>query len=347
MEQNRFERKVRSLERLQTIYLIFSGALYGAILAVPFNYYIDPLNTNVTQTLITNFPFVIVYLVVMVPAGPLILSFAFTLKHPEKRIIPPMFIQMIGISIFITDVVLHSRDFTLTFAAIYLSLLSIMPLGAFLDQFIIFLLGRFIKAEDLKTSRLKVYSNQNTVASTIKNQARNTLHLHEKALEHSDTSIMFRTTKDVRFTTYVEIEPTKDDGTTLVNMVFLEKGDYATVDSKDLQEYQREKTVYLQRVMLDKPNEIFAQPDDGTNAELISRITDDLLGVYQRSKSLSKAEKVRLVAYLLSPIPLGIYISVVSYDATTYGAIIGTLISALTDTSRIFIKNRRTARDDE
>lgn len=147
--------------------------------------------------------------------------------------------------------------------------------------------------------------------------------------------------------TYVEVQATNDDDTTLVNMVFLEKGDYATVDSNDLQEYQRDKTVYLQRVMLDKPNEIFAHPEDGTNVELLSRINDDLQGVYQRSKSLSKAERIRLVAYLLSPIPLGVYISVVGYDATIYGAIIATLISAVTDTSRIFIKNRRTTSDDE
>ncbi len=326
---------------------MLSGALYGALLAVPFNYFVDSLSTNAVQTLVTNFPFVIVYLVVMVPAGPLILSFAFSLKHPEKRIIPPMFIQMIGIAIFITDVVLHSRDFNLTFAAIYLSLLSIMPLGTFLDQFIVFLLERFVKPEDLKTSRLKVYSDQKTVSSIIENQARNTLHLNEKPLEHSEPSIIFKTMKDERFTTYIEIEPTNEDGTTLVNMVFLEKGDYATVDSNDLKEYQREKAVYLQRVMLDEPNDIFAETASGTHAELLSRINDDLLGVYQRSKGLSKAEKIRLVAYLLSPIPLGIYISIVGYDATTYGAIIGTLISAVTDTSRIFIKNRRTARDDE
>ena len=347
MGQNKFQRKVRSLERLQTVYLMLSGALYGALLAGPFNYFVDPLNANAAQTLVTKFPFVIVYLVVVVPAGPLILSFAFSLKHPEKRIIPPMFIQMIGIAIFITDVVLHSRDFNLTFAAIYLSLLSIMPLGAFLDQFIVFLLGRFVKPEDLKTSRIKVHSDQKTIASIIKNQARNTLHLNEKPLEDSEPSIVFKTLKAERFTTYIEIEGTKEDGTTLVNMVFLEKGDYATVDSDDLKEYQRDKAVYLQRVMLDEPNNIFAEPTSGTHAELLSRINDDLLGVYHRSKSLSKTEKIRLVAYLLSPIPLGIYISIVGYDATTYGAIIGTLISAVTDTSRIFIKNRRTAHDGD
>lgn len=326
---------------------MLSGALYGALLAVPFTYFVDPLSTNAAQTLLTTYPFVVVYLIVIVPAGPLVLSFAFTLKHPEKRIIPPMFIQMIGIAIFITDVVLRSRDFNLTFIAIYLALLSLLPLGAFLDQLIVWLLGRFVKPEDLKSSRLKVYSDQKTVASIIKNQASYTLHLNENPLEHSGSSIIFRTPKDVQFTTYVEISPTKEDGSTLIDMVFLEKGDYAAVDSNNLVEYQRDKAVYLQRVMLDKPNNIFAEPADGTNAELLSRINDDLLGVYQRSKGLSKAEKIRLVAYLLSPIPLGIYISIVGYDATTYGAIIGTIISAVTDTSRIFIKNRRKTPDDD
>lgn len=333
----------QNIETLQAIYIFFSGVLYGAILSLLTNYTYDSIEWDVNRLFIYQTAYLTVSTGIMFMGLPVLLSFASTLKHPQKRIIPPFYIQIIGVGILIADLVIHSKNYQLALMAIYASVMFTYVVGKFQDLFIVKLLGIFISPEDLKISRLKVYSDKDKISSILMGQARQSLHLEKRPLEELKKSSILKSKREARFTTYIEVDGTNNEiGYSIVNLVFFEKGDYSTLPSDDLNEYQREKTVYLQKVLIDEPNNIFSEPYGGYPKELSIRVNDDLLGVYRKTTILSFSEKIRMAVYAFVPVPIGIYAFVKGMDSTTYELIAGAIITSVTDISRILIRNRRT-----
>jgi hypothetical protein len=335
-------RKAKNLEAVQLIYSTLGGALLAAAIAIPLNVIMQTEGQNVLLSLTQHNLGWAIYFIVTFVAGALVISFVFSLKNPEKKIIPPFFVLITATSILIVNVILNSDEALFAVLTVYLTAFTALSFGTGFDQVIVKLLGLAVNKDHMKHSQLKAYADIQKIATILTTQARYNLKIAKKPIEEKEDTVILRSISEARFTTYIQLR--RIDAThTLINSVFFEAGDYSTIDSGELEEYKREKSVYLQKVLLDQPNEIFVEPMHGYPEELIDRANEDLMGIYEKTKDLTGFEKGRIGFYIIAPVATALYIASTNdtQNTTAYGIIVASIIAALADISRIVYNRTR------
>ncbi len=282
---------------------------------------------------------------------PLLLSYLFTLNHPQHRLVPPLFLQIVAFALLIPYASLRFLELQSNyFALILVRGFFMIYAGWIQDGVMIRLLGRFVNRRDMETRGLKVEGTtlQDLEARLLQRALANSLHLR-RTVERHDDGVILRTRSDADYACFIELKDHPDnDNSIKMNLVFFETDRYFTKTSPELVEHA-DGTVGHLIIRLMSPDVIVTREDSGEYPErLVTKATDELSGFMGRAQRMSGAQRTRmfvfLAAFLLPIVYYALYFDQVG--AELFGLIatsIGIYATAITIDTSYTIRQQRHA----
>jgi hypothetical protein len=206
--------------------------------------YVNELNqVRLVERLLRAFWLAIAYL-----AFPILWSFAFTLLHPQRRLVPPLFIHAIAFAWMIPygvyRFVFSGQGETfglLTAGGVVMVIASIL-----IDEMMLKIFGYSTDKKHLLTRVLKVegITLEQLEDRLLKQGLRNTLYLKKQSKKDGERVIL-QTRSDAEYSSYIELTQNPDDKKIIMSLVFFETGRYFTIVSDELEEYANRQVGHL------------------------------------------------------------------------------------------------------
>jgi hypothetical protein len=248
---------------------------------------------------------------------PIALSLGLTRLHPEKRLVPPLYIQLITFGAFLV---------TADYAAFpYLSLLMIglyASLGGLAqDKIVTAITGLSVDRDSIVCRAFEVASDSERVAQVLTKFRY--VGVGRKLQRKTDGTIVLRSPKDVDYTTIMEIRQGAKSNQSLLSVAFFEKSRYYLRKTQDLEEYAEIRIAYLRSLfsraeycmqLHDAPPKI-ADP-------LLDSIIDEMQGILSlHVQRLSRLGWVKLFAFVGAVATVGVYL----FYMKDYGSAVATI----------------------
>ena len=162
---------------------------------------------------------------IIVLSAPILLSLILTKFHPEKQIVPPLYLQILSFAWFL--VYLYNRPHYFNFGSLFV-LSFYTALGGLLhDKIAIGILGHVTTKEDILVFSFKTETNVPQLQSILTmDKIRENLYLSKKT-EKRNQSVLLRSPNDQQYQTVIELSETPEKGKSLMNVAIFEKGRYA------------------------------------------------------------------------------------------------------------------------
>lgn len=255
---------------------------------------------------------------------PLGTSYAFTVYHPEKRIIPPLFMHLVAIPFLIVYAYFRFISINSQLAGLLaVAVMFMIVIGFYQDKLMVRLLGRVVNPKDMETRVLRATGGtvKDIQKILMEKGTKNVLDLSKNVTHSEDGRLILKTRNIISPVNYIELVEDKINKAVWINLVFFEKGQYFTKRSDELEAQAEETTAFIIRI-LKAPADIFVEElEDEYPKDLIERATADLRGITSQAEKWTTFDKVRTVLYGLSfAPPIGYYLQN-GWDGNIYGLI--------------------------
>jgi hypothetical protein len=281
---------------LQWVVYVFLG---GAINAVVIRNFVDWYKWAMIRfEAIQIAPQFIVY-GIFVFLTPLIISWFFSRRHPEKRIVPPLYMQGIafGLLLFFVYNALVTDFQTYYFIAMYA-----FSAGIIQDGIMGYFLGKNALSEDIIRHSFAVHSDVARVQEIVMSKQFRTLLGLKRIVKEKGETLKLRSSRKPYWQIVLEVKETGEKGETIVNLAVYDERRYNiehVEKTDDVYEYAMSKIGYIKDYFMRRHSlQVDNAPMD--NAEsLVSYVLDDLQGTLTRFQEMTRRKQLSIIAMLV------------------------------------------------
>jgi len=292
--------------------LVFLG---GAINAVAINHFADwyqfiqqYTKTNFNTDLL-NYPQAYPSLIVygsIVFVLPLILSILFSRNHPEKRLVPPLYMQLISVGFLLA---LAGNSLILDFPKYYFIVTLAGIVGIVQDRIVITALGRTVIKDDIIRYSLKISAGFKETKSLM--TTKQFLRIRGLKIiegEHGE-SLKFKTQgrrlqRNFGFQFFMELIEGNQSEESIINIAAYELQSYGAkhiTEGDDTDENAKNKIATLTSFL--ERHEIEVTPDSADKADsLVSYVMDEMEGMVTRVQRMPTRKLLVIIASVFSVI---------------------------------------------
>lgn len=282
------------------MYLYLGGSISGLALMRFTDYYFI-VYRNLQEKLIETptvydlssyimLPLILLYIT------PIFLSLVLTRINPEKRIIPPLYMQIIAVVWFLMLRFEKTEIITLALLFAYIYLASPTQ-----DKIATSLYGISTHRDDVYGYSLRLKTTPKKTRDILLNKRfRGTIGL-QKDPEENDRGIILKSPKNDIYQIFIQLE-SDSDNETLVNMVFFEKGKYNIKITEDLVEFTQSKIAYIENVFSRDDYQLELQKESSlTHVQpLIDFVIDEMQGISPHIVGRPFASYFKLTAFIFA-----------------------------------------------
>src|SRR6267143_108482 len=256
---------------------------------------------------------------------PVLISVALTILSPEKRIVPPFFMQIISLGALLFYVQYYIPDIQSRVLALYVMFIYAFLGGITQDRIVVRLVGQSVDRESMKQISLKVNTKLKNLESILMTSYfRNRLHLGTKIEEISD-GLRLKNNERSDFKIIMDLVEGSIDGETIVNIIIFDKGRYYFKKSDDLTQFARSELNDLLDVLSQQKEPIQTNQLPETNADyLINKIIEDVSGISAHIKQTSALGWFKVSMFIAALFSVGVVYFVLK--DTTNAVVVGVLI---------------------
>lgn len=227
---------------------------------------------------------------------PIFLSLVLTRMNPEKRIVPPLYMQIIAVVWFLMLRFEKTEMTTLALLFAYIYLASTTQ-----DKIVTCLYGISTHRDDVYGYSLRLNTAPKKIRDILMNERfRRTIGL-QKDFEETDRGIILKTHKNDIYQIFIQIE-SDDENRALVNMVFFEKRKYNIKMTEDLIEFAQSKIAYIENVFSRDDYQLELQKESSlTHVQpLIDFVIDEMHGISPHVVGKPFASYFKLTAFIFA-----------------------------------------------
>jgi len=312
---------------LQMAVYVFLG---GAINAVVIKNYVDlVLSISIPpqyQITLQDLPLLAV-LGVVVFLVPLLISFLLSRMQPEKRIIPPLYMQGVSIGLLLFFVYNSMPN---DFLAIYTISFYAFVSGIAQDTIVIYALGKTAITDDIIKHSLKAHVNMAKMKEIITSKQFRKLHKLRLIMKEGE-SIKLRSDRRRGFQFILEIKESKQPNETIINTLAYNMGSYGIKhisETDDNYDYAKGRIAVLKEYFT-RHYSIQIEDDEVSNTDsLMTHVLDEMTGTISRFQEMTTRKRLSIV--------IAIIVSVIGVGLIAYGRF-DTGIAALTIVVALFV----------
>lgn len=239
---------------------------------------------------------------------PLIISYIFTVNHPERRVIPPLFLTYVAAPLLVIYSLIRFSPQSGVYVWLFMAVFVMVMAGWFSDIGMVKLLGLSFDKKHLKTAVVKSKggSVEQIRGILLERPVRKRLDLAIRADLLEQGSVVLKPAIEDKFAIYVELKNEPLDETVLINFVFFEKGKYFTKDTDELKEFVEDKVSYvMNRLQRARPNPITTTRLDTPYPEfLVDMASENLMGIAAQAERMTRMDKFRISLYFAAFVPV-------------------------------------------
>lgn len=313
----------RDYELFRWLFYIFIG---GAVNGVIWQIFADFLYVVVSDSQPKPTVAPIIYAIigsVLVYLSPIGLSLALTRIHPQKRIVPPLYMQVAAFAWFMIS--FYNRYQMASLPSLYLIGTYAFFGGMTQDRIASSMLGRAFQEDNIISYSLKVDGDIDKIRDIIMtDKFRKNLNVGRK-VEQIDSRLIIRSFKKGKFSTIIELKKGLQPNETLINEVFFEVKDYYVTISEDLQVYADFRVEGLKKILTSPEYNLRVEDAPKTNAQyLMGLVEDEMEGLLGYTDKMTKLGWVKIVAFAFAVGLIGVFAFVLNdqISALTTAAIV-------------------------
>lgn len=241
---------------------------------------------------------------------PMLASYLFTVNHPQRRLVPPLLIQLAASALLAATALVRTGQSNFTAIALSGGVMSVLFCIIVFDGIMIRLLGRFVNRKDLETRVLTIEGDtmENVEQTLLGRGMRVMLHLRHES-ETTEHGTVLSTNEDSDFNCYIELSTNPLSRVVVMTMVFFEQGRYFTKTSDELVEYANRTVGYLVWRLMSLDRFVTAsreRPTDDYTREVEERAVDSMRGMLDPKVNRTRREKrMTWVAAIAFALPIG------------------------------------------
>jgi hypothetical protein len=223
---------------------------------------------------------------------PILLSLALTRLHPEKRLVPPLYVQLIAFGMLLV---------TADYAGFpYLSLLIIgfyVGLGGLTqDRIFLAITGPSVDRDNIICRAFEVASDPQNIAQVLSKSSY--VGLGEKLHMKHDGTIILRSPKDATYTAIAEIKRGEQPTQSFLSVAFYERTRYYLRKTTDLEEYANARLAIMRDLFSRDRIEIREAPIS-IATPLLDSIIDEMQGIVaSHFERLSRLGWVKMLSFI-------------------------------------------------
>lgn len=305
---------------LWVVFVFLGGVINAMIIRSFVDFWLTVYNHYATSNLTVQqasqiIPILIISLVIVFSI-PILLSFMFTRTHPEKRIVPPLPMQIISFGLLLFFVYHQTAT---DWQILYGLFIYMMSAALWQDAIMVYALGKTAFPHNIIRHSLKVHADINRVKNIIlSTQFRklNNLKLIDKS---SKESIKLRTNARRGFILVLELRESEVKEETIINLVIFKMQAYGVkpiTANDDVHVWATWKIGGLKETLR---NQLSVQVDDGviSNVDsLLSFILDDMAGALSRFQEMATTKRA---ATIIAVIFVFVAIGLIAYGKIDWG----------------------------
>lgn len=305
---------------LKWIIIFFMGGVFHSIVFITLGNHILALIQKLPTITESEFGGVVIELSLSGLAiffTPILISVIATKFLPEKRIVPPIFLQMITavIMMFYFSFSLDLPDQQI-FVGIFMSMIYLIFGGLVQDSVALGIIGRSAREDDLIKYSLTVNKPMEFVESILsKERYRNHFEFAGK-VEEIRKGVRMRSKKIAEYDSVMEIKE-MDNEKSMINIVYFHKGAYFFKKSEELETYADEKIHYLKKIL--ENSHCTVEDGNSENVEsLVNYIIEDASGIYAKTGGITKIGWFKIIGFVTV---IGIALGIMWLGNVTEGAV--------------------------
>jgi hypothetical protein len=226
---------------------------------------------------------------------PILLSFIFTRAHPERRIVPPLPMQIVSFGLLLFFVYNKTEtDWQILYGIVF----YVLTASFLQDGIITYALGKNVQVDYIIKHSLKVHANVNQVKNIIlSKQFRklNNVKLIDKA---NKESIKLRTNAKRGFILILELKEVKNNLETIINLVAYHMQAYCVKPVKANDDVSQWATSRIGSLRETLSSQLSVQVEDDVTSNvdsLASFVLEDMAGALSRFQELATTKRAVIV----------------------------------------------------
>jgi hypothetical protein len=247
----------------------------------------------------------------LVFAFPLGLSFLFTRVHPENKIVPPLFMQVIAFGLLFFFVY---NNLIQDLGTVYIIGVCVLTAGIVQDNLIVYTFGRTITKDSLIIHSFKIHANVKQARELITAKQFRNLHNLKIIQSNEDSSSRLKTNRRLGQLLFLELLEGTQEKWSIINIVACKVQSYDIRhirEGDEAYEWAMGKIASIQDYFMRRG--IQTENDSSTNADsLVSFVMNEMEGKATRLQEMTTMKRLSLivsVAFIFASIALAILLN--------------------------------------
>jgi hypothetical protein len=239
---------------------------------------------------------------------PILFSFVFTRTHPEKRIVPPLGIQLISVSLLLFFVY---NQTTIDFQMIYSISFAAVLMGLYQDAVVSRALGRTATTENIIQWSWKIPTNVNRVKDIMLSNRFRRLNNLALITKPKGETIRLRTRAKRGNILILELREDKVNEETIVNLAFYHLQAYGLKPIKEMDDsylWAMGRIGALKKTLNLLLSVQITDGDEDSADSLVAYVLDDMTGALSRFQEMATTRKVAIIlAIIFIAVAIGLF----------------------------------------
>ncbi len=235
---------------------------------------------------------------------PIVISLVLTRVHPDKRIVPPLYMQIIVFAYYLLYALFHGQpsEIQQSISILMLVFVYTIMIPQLQDRIVLWVTGYTAHSEDMISYSFRARTRLERIEEVLTKDPFKTQLRILATPEDTNRGVELKTPKFSRFMTVIELEKNpRNDDETFINVVFFEKGQYYFKDSESIKEKAIDKIEYLKNVLERPEHMIKFEEINNSHAEHVKNsILDDTRGVYQHLGVVTNEGKFKIALFCIA-----------------------------------------------
>jgi hypothetical protein len=252
---------------------------------------------------------------------PVVLSLALTRPHPEKRLVPPLYMEVITFGMFLVTVDYHGFPYlALVMVGIYAGLGGLTQ-----DRIVTSITGLSVDRDSIVCRVFYVAGGPESIAQMLTKFTY--VGVGKKPQRKPDGTIVLRSPKDSAYTTVMEIRQGTQPNQSLLSVAFFQRSRYYLRRTQDLEEYAEIRIAYMRSLFSRTEHRMKFRDAPPKMAEpLLDLIIDEMQGILTlHIQRLSRLGWIKLFAFVGAVVMVCIYL----FYMKDYGSALATVVLIL------------------
>lgn len=293
--------------------VFFGGVINAMILRSFADFWLSVYDYYITSDLtLLQAPQIIPAFIISVVVAfsiPILFSFLSTRTHPEKRIVPPLPMQIISLGLLLFFV--YNQTVT-DWQMIYGIALYMIVVASLQDRIVVYALGRTVFTDDIIRHSLKVHTSISRVKDIILSTQFRKLNNLKPIKKPIGESIKLKTNSRRGFTLILELKEGKVNEETIVNLVVYHLQAYYVkpIKETDYVYAWAMNGIDILKGTLSRGLSVKVEDDTIDNVDsLLNFVLDDMTGALSRFQEMATTKRVAImVSVILVGVAFGLFV---------------------------------------